>query len=1504
MTLEQNREIDRIVSAFEHALRRGESPRIEDALSRISRQGGLEIRGRLLRELLATEWEHCRQSGAPLDEEAWSARFPEAIAFIREQGALFRSRGSLSETAQPAAQDSVAGTPQPAEAAPLEVLAPLSLNDYELQRRLGRGGQGEVHLARQRSLDRQVAVKLLRAEAEGDPQHARRFLREARTLAQTRHPHIVTIHGLGRLETGGLFLVMEFVDGPDLGQQIRDREFRIDEAVSIVRQVAAAIEHAHRCGVIHRDLKPANVLWDALRGPVVTDFGLAKDLRNAQDLTLTEQLMGTPGYMAPEQADRRFGEVSERTDVYGLGAMLFALLTRRSPFVGNSLAEVLRDLTSDADPPDPAHFRPDLPEELSVLCRRCLAKQPSRRLESAEALRVQLERWGSGLALTVIAPPVKETPPSKESAPTSLGKYRLVERLGHDDTRQVWKAIAPDDRTVLLKFLPPEWLADRMKRSQFRQEVLLSSRLRHPCLAAVVETGTIDRTEFIALDYMHGESVARRLEREGAIEEIRAAEILRGIAEALHQIHQAGVIYRDLRPQNILLTEPGQPMLAEVRFSEELPPGDNLTMSGIGSVTAQYIAPELILGRTSDVASDVYTLGATLYAMVTGHAPFADASDTLSAMIQKSEGRYLDPRQHVASLSEEIVELIRACLDPKPAQRPASAEEFARRLGKIIEDARTISGHDTNAEMPAPTREKDLVWDDNVQFSAYRPKVVRPETWERLLVFAHLAELPPDTAPGANEPIEEVRQQAEQILGSQIGSFLSLTADSTAPLPRDGELTLVPSGDGLEFNPPSRTFRWTEPVHREEFRFRAAARLDGQRAQGRLSVFLGSVLIAEVNLVTRVDSRAHLDPDNRIARQNRAYRFRRIYACVAPDDQPVVEQFRSYAKSMKDTFLLAQFVSSRRGDNEERIRSADVFQLYWSRRGMASPDVEADWRFALSLRRPEFVRPLYWEDPFPVSPDGQLPTPELLALGFQRIPAVVDSDGSPCGGHTSTLPPGVDVPRSRTLKLDRVRAPRRAGEPESQILFDVPMPGARSTGEGATSHAHLEILSGPQQGRMLRLEKDRVTIGRHASSDLPVESSSVSRFHTQLVREDGRWFVEDMQSNNGTFVNGRRVEGRVALHDGEQIHLGNVVIAFRQADSSGRSMDAAAPAVAPEAPPSRGAVSQPPDFAPRSEGILSGWDDLERMKRMLEDDPDEDALPEIATVKGLPREIGGCVIVEQLAQGAAGMTCTARRSDGSLVVLKTFHAGPGPYSHATFQLRKRLSHPGIVDVFDAGVWPGGRYLIREYVAGDSVRALLESGPLSPRRAAFIVQRLADALQFAHSEGWCHGLLMPKDLLVAAGDQPKIEDLRRFDEVAAGRRTDEPLVVGNPWCLSPEAITQNGHSGISADVYGLGIVLYHLVTCRAPFEGPTMELLQAIVTGRPTPPRQFQPTIDRRLEQIILRCLARSPEKRYPTAEAVSQALAQYLSSGDESDENFWRRAWTSLTRLWSRPSGE
>jgi len=269
--------------------------------------------------------------------------------------------------------------------------APTCFGDYELLEEIGRGGMGVVYKARQVSLDRIVAVKVLLSGRLAGPEFVQRFRTEAAAAASLQHPNIVAIHEVGFRE-GQHFFAMDYVAGRSLAQITRDGPLPARRAAGYVKTTAEAIQYAHERGILHRDLTPANVLIDENDQPRVTDFGLAKDLHKQMDLTLSGQVLGSPSYMSPEQAGAWRGKVGVRSDVYSLGAILYHLLTGRPPFAADTVAKTLHQVQND-EPPSPRLLNPAVPRDLETICLKCLEKEPDRRYARAQELADELGRF-------------------------------------------------------------------------------------------------------------------------------------------------------------------------------------------------------------------------------------------------------------------------------------------------------------------------------------------------------------------------------------------------------------------------------------------------------------------------------------------------------------------------------------------------------------------------------------------------------------------------------------------------------------------------------------------------------------------------------------------------------------------------------------------------------------------------------------------------------------------------------------------------------------------------------------------------------------------------------------------------------------------------------------------------------------------------------------------------------------------------------------------------------
>ncbi|KAF5409247.1 MAG: Serine/threonine-protein kinase PknD [Candidatus Udaeobacter sp.] len=265
------------------------------------------------------------------------------------------------------------------------------LGDYELLEEIGRGGQGVVYRAHQKSLNRIVALKVIGLAHWATEAHVKRFRLEAEAAAGLNHPCIVPIYEVGEGD-GACYFSMGLVEGGQLDAVTKREPMPIRHAAELIAKLARTVHYAHEHGILHRDIKPGNILLDAKGEPHLTDFGLARLAETESTVTQTMEVLGTPSYMAPEQAVGNNAGVTSATDIYGLGAVLYQLLTGHPPFAGGTTYETVR-LVLDTEPRQPRHLNPKIDRDLSTICLKCLEKDPQRRYSSALVVAEDLERW-------------------------------------------------------------------------------------------------------------------------------------------------------------------------------------------------------------------------------------------------------------------------------------------------------------------------------------------------------------------------------------------------------------------------------------------------------------------------------------------------------------------------------------------------------------------------------------------------------------------------------------------------------------------------------------------------------------------------------------------------------------------------------------------------------------------------------------------------------------------------------------------------------------------------------------------------------------------------------------------------------------------------------------------------------------------------------------------------------------------------------------------------------
>ena len=326
-----------------------------------------------LESIMAEYLELAEEGGQP-SPEAYLNQYPQHADELKS---FFRNHHWLGDTPAPQAS-SLSGT---------------AVGPYLIESEIARGGMGVVYRARQQGLERPVALKLISSGLLAGEEERKRFRIEAEAAARLNHPNIIAIHEIGSWQ-GYEYFSMTLVEGATLQHRVDDGKFDDLESARMVRDIARAVSYAHKAGIVHRDLKPENILLREDEHPLVTDFGLAKWHREGSMITRTGQVLGTPHYMSPEQACGR-GDGDKGTDIYSLGAILYALLTGRPPHIGPTAAEVLRSVLQD-EPESPRQIRREVPADLENICTKAMRYEPELRYATGDALADDLQRFLCG----------------------------------------------------------------------------------------------------------------------------------------------------------------------------------------------------------------------------------------------------------------------------------------------------------------------------------------------------------------------------------------------------------------------------------------------------------------------------------------------------------------------------------------------------------------------------------------------------------------------------------------------------------------------------------------------------------------------------------------------------------------------------------------------------------------------------------------------------------------------------------------------------------------------------------------------------------------------------------------------------------------------------------------------------------------------------------------------------------------------------------------------------
>jgi serine/threonine protein kinase len=596
---------------------------------------------------------------------------------------------------------------------------------YEVLQELGRGGMGVVYRANQVSLKRPVALKLIRDGALASPQQRGRFRIEAEAAARMRHANIVAIYEVGEHQ-GRPYFSMELVEGPSLDKYLSGQPQPAREAAELLRTLALAVQHAHAQCVVHRDLKPANILLQRseVRGqrsevkaaassdlclltsdfcPKVTDFGLAKRL-DSESVGWTQEgaVVGTPGYMAPEQAAGRVGEIGPAVDVYALGAILYELLIGRPPFLADSWQQTIEQVLHE-EPEPPARLRPDVPTDLETICLKCLEKEPARRYAGAGELADDLGRFLDGRPVAAVPLGARE-----RLARLAAGDgYQLADEIGRGPRSSVYRARSGAlPLPVALKVFRARLCNRDEWEARLRRDAELWAGLAHPQIVPVQRAGWWDGSVYLAMEYVpHGSLADRLAGRPSPVRE--ALKLVERLAEIVRYLHRQGVVHGNLKPSNVLFAADGIPRVSDFRPTGGLflgpLPADGPEPTGLG-----YLAPELV--REPEAAprfhTDVYGLGLILYELLTGRPPFAGPTvrETLE-QVQSQDP--VPPSRFNSQVTPELERVCLRCLRKDPWRRFSRAFDLVTRLQSLQDDLGGLDAQGKQGHRSRPPGKRD-----------------------------------------------------------------------------------------------------------------------------------------------------------------------------------------------------------------------------------------------------------------------------------------------------------------------------------------------------------------------------------------------------------------------------------------------------------------------------------------------------------------------------------------------------------------------------------------------------------------------------------------------------------------------------------------------------------------------------------------------------------------------------------------------------------------------------
>ena len=533
---------------------------------------------------------------------------------------------------------------------------------YELIERIGKGGMGVVHRARDTQLDRDVALKMLLTDVADVEETRERFVREARAAAELRHRNIIQVYDFGE-ENGRAFFVMELLSGDSLAAALKGgNPLPLPRALEIMIAMCDGLAFAHSKSIVHRDLKPANLFLTEDGTLKILDFGLARIA--SSKLTRSGLIFGTPDYMSPEQVR---GKVADhRSDIFSAGAVFYQLVTGRKPFAAGSLPLVMRKVVEE-DPEPLTNVVPGLARVID----KALAKDPADRYRSVDSMLAELREVDpEEEPATVVSTPVRK-----------LGRYEVREQVGRGGMGAVYRAYDPIlDRDVAIKSIRGDFESERAA-DQFEREARAAARLQHPNIITIYELGEAEGSPYIVMEFLGGTDLEALMRREPSLSLLDQVRLMVQLCAGLAFAHSQGVVHRDIKPSNVRVLDDGTIKLLDFGIAK-LSRTDPTFSDLAGSV--EYMSPEQLGGEAVDARCDVFAVGALMFELFAGRRPFdGDTPAAIAYQILNAEPPALSSL--APDLPAELAEVITRALRKDPSARFENGEALLAALRAIGE---------------------------------------------------------------------------------------------------------------------------------------------------------------------------------------------------------------------------------------------------------------------------------------------------------------------------------------------------------------------------------------------------------------------------------------------------------------------------------------------------------------------------------------------------------------------------------------------------------------------------------------------------------------------------------------------------------------------------------------------------------------------------------------------------------------------------------------------------